>query len=139
MSIAFRKKKCPLILPNAMQCLEPPKRAGGTFQRKARQKMCRAAVSTLRPGRPYFFFLLVRTYLGQALAFLGPSPRRRRSLLRFLRDRGRRTPEVATPTALLGVLPPAATFLLPHLPSNSHQLLLPPTVSPWAKPWPSLS
>ena len=56
MSIAFRKKKWPLILPNAMQCLEPPKRAGGTFQRKARQKMCRAAVSTLRPGRPNSFF-----------------------------------------------------------------------------------
>ena len=53
--------------------------------------------------------------------------------------RGRRTLEVTTPTALLGVLPPAATLLLPHPSSKSHRLLLPPTVSPWAKPCPSLS
>ena len=44
--------------------------------------------------------------------FLGPSPRQRRSPLRCLNSRGRRTLEVTTPTALLGVLPPAASPFL---------------------------
>ena len=52
--------------------------------------------------------------LGQALASLGPSPRRQRSGLTFWSGRGRRTTVVTTPTALPGVLPPAAFFRLPY-------------------------
>ena len=40
--------------------------------------MCRATVFAERPGRSNCVPLLLRTHLGQALAFLGPSPRRQR-------------------------------------------------------------
>ena len=110
MSLAFGKKSPVTADParcNAMCGTSQTSR--GYVLTKGWQKMRRATVFADRPGRSNYVPLLLRTYLGQALAFLGPSPRRRRSPLRFLGGRGRRTTEVTTPTALLGVLPPAAS------------------------------